>query len=87
MKKIITISHHFLRSLKEFKGLSKKSKENFCCEHVPVLSIELDHVILDELHLLLKVVDVFLNNLLGDVLQWDQKDDLIEKKGEKKGVH
>ena len=46
------------RTLKELKELSKKGRENFCCEHEPLLNIELDHVILDELHLLLRVVDV-----------------------------
>ena len=75
------------RTLKELKELSKKGRENFCCEHEPLLNIELDHVILDELHLLLRVVDVLLNNLLEDVLQWDKKDDLNKKRGEKKGVH
>ena len=39
------------------------------------------------MHLLLRVVDVLLNNLLEDVLQWDKKDDLNKKRGEKKGVH
>lgn len=41
------------RTLRELKGLSNKSKENFCFEHEPLLNIEFDHVILDELHLLL----------------------------------
>lgn len=54
------------RTLKELKELSKKGRENFCCEHEPLLHIELDHVILDELHILLRVVDVLLNNLLED---------------------
>ena len=39
------------------------------------------------MHLLLRVVDVLLNNLLEDVLQWDKKDDSNKKRGEKKGVH
>ena len=39
------------------------------------------------MHLLLRIVDVLLNNLLEDVLQWDKKDDLNKKRGEKKGVH
>ena len=75
------------RTLRELKAFSKKSKENYCCEHEPLLNIELDHVILDELHLLLRVVDVLLNNLLEDVIQWDMRDDINKKKGEKKGVH
>ena len=85
IRKIITISHQ--RTLRELKGLSKKSKENICCEHEPLLNIGLDYIILDKLHLLLRIVDVLLNNLLEDVLQWDKKDDLNKKRGEKKGVH
>ena len=33
------------RTLGEMKNLSKKSKDNFCCEHEPLLNIEIDHVI------------------------------------------
>ena len=51
------------------------------------INIGLDYIILDKLHLLLRIVDVLLNNLLEDVLQWDKKDDLNKKRGEKKGVH
>ena len=51
------------------------------------MNIELDHVILDELHLLLRLVDVLLNNLLEDVIQWGIRDDINKKKGEKKGVN
>ena len=70
---------------KRIKGLSKKGKENICCEHEPLLNIGLDYITLDKLHLLLRIVDVLLNNLLEDVLQWDKKDDL-NKKGEKRKV-
>lgn len=62
-------------------ALSKKNKDNFCCEHEPLLNIETDHVMLDELHLLLRVVDVLLNNLLEEVLQRDKTEDA--KKGRK----
>ena len=36
----------------------KSAKEKYCCEHKPFVKIELDHVILDELHLLLRILDV-----------------------------
>lgn len=75
------------KNTKRIKRIIKTGQRKFCCEHEPLLNIELDHVILDELHLLLRVVDVLLNNLLEDVLQWDKKDDLNKKRGEKKGVH
>ena len=75
------------RSLEEMIALSKKNKDNFCCEHEPLLNIETDHVILDELHLLLRVVDVLLTNLLEEVLERDKTEDARKKKGEKKGIH
>ena len=40
----------------------------YCCTHEPLLNIELDHVILDELHLLLRIVGVLLGNLLEEVI-------------------
>ena len=37
------------RSLEEIMAMSKKSTGNFCCQHQPLLNIELDHVVPDEL--------------------------------------
>lgn len=45
------------RTLKSIKGCCTKSKENFCCINPPLFNIELDHVILDELHMMLTVTD------------------------------
>jgi len=39
------------------------------------LNIELDHVIVDELHLLLRVMDVMFNNIIAEVIDWDKEDD------------
>lgn len=38
----------------------KSAKEKYCCEHKPLVKIELDHVILDKLHLLLRILDVLI---------------------------
>ena len=77
------------RTLKEMNELSenKKAKEKYCCEHKPLLNIELAHVILDELHLLLRVLDVLIENLIRDALQWDQKDNFNKKRGDQKNKH
>ena len=48
--------------------------------------IDLDHVILDELHLLLRVTDVLTNSLLEDVLEWDKREE-TKKKTEIRGIH
>ena len=37
--------------------MSKKSKDDYGCCKEPLLDIELDHVIVDELHLLLRITD------------------------------
>lgn len=77
------------RTLKEMSELAQKknAKEKYCCEHKPLISIEMDHVILDELHLLLRILDVLIENLIRDALQWDQKDNWDKKRGAQKNIH
>ena len=52
------------RTLQEIKDMSKLKTDNFCCIHEPLPNIELDHVILDELHLLLRITDRLLDNVI-----------------------
>ncbi len=43
---------------------------------------------MDELHLLLRITDVLINNLIEDVLEWDKKEDLGKKKSDdSRSVH
>ena len=51
-----------------------------------MLNIELDHVIVDELHLLLRVTDVLMANLITEAMEWDKEEE-FEKKGAAKNVH
>ena len=74
------------RNIAELKQMAKKKTGNFC-KFEPLLNIDLDHVVLDELHLLLRVVDVLIENLVMDVLEWDKRDDLNTKRGVERGVH
>ena len=75
------------RTIKEISEMAKKKgKETYCCEHTPLL-IELHHVIRDELHLLLRILDVLIENLIRDVLQWDQKENRNKKKVQQKNTH
>lgn len=46
---------------------------SFGVKHNPLLNIELDHVVPDELHLLLSVTDVLERNLIRQVLEQDIK--------------
>lgn len=76
------------RTLDEIINLAGKRKDNFCCENEPLIFIDLDHVILDELHLLLRITDVLINNLIEDVLELDKKEDSGKKKSDDtRGVH
>ncbi|KAK3704236.1 hypothetical protein QZH41_020490 [Actinostola sp. cb2023] len=69
------------RTLQEImECVSKKRGENFCCVHQPLLHIPLDHIILDELHLMLRITDILIGNLVDDVMQWDDKDYYITRK-------
>jgi len=73
------------RTLNELHEFASKSKgENYCCVHQPLLNIPLDHIILDELHLMLRITDVLIGNLVEDVMQWDDKESFLTCK---KKVH
>ena len=76
------------RTLEEIIRLAAKKKDNYCCENHPLLSIDFDHIVLDELHLLLRITDVLINNLIDDVLEWEKKDDLSKQKSDlTRGAH
>jgi len=59
----------------------------YCCVESPLLNVPLDHIILDELHLLLGFTDVLLSNLLEDAMALDDRDDFCKKRGEPNGTH
>ena len=66
------------RTLQELQEFALKSKgENYCCIHQPLLNIPLDHIILDELHLMLLVTDVLIGNKIEDAMQWDDKESYL----------
>ena len=53
------------------------TQDRYSFENIPLLEIDLDHhVILDELHLLLRIMDVLINNIVKEVIQWDMKENL-----------
>lgn len=64
------------RILKEMIELlqKKNAKEKYCCEHKLLMNIRLDNTVLIE-------------NLIKDALQWNQKDNLYNKRGEQKNKH
>ena len=62
-------------------------KNQFCCKDMPLLNVPLCNIVLDELHLLLRVTDILLSNLIEDAMELDDKNDFLKKKGEPKGVY
>ena len=62
---------------------SEKRKGDFCCAKEPLLNIEIDHVIVDELNLLLHEMDVMLDNIITEVIDWDKEEEKLahNKKG------
>lgn len=43
----------------------------------PLLNVLLHHIVLDELHLLLRITDVLMNNLIEDTMERDDKESLL----------
>ena len=52
-------------------------KNQFCCKDMPLLDVPLSKIVLDELHLLLRVTDILLSNLIEDAMELDDKKDFL----------
>ena len=80
-----------LRTLEEMTKMSQKkgTQEKYSCKHEPLLKVELDHVVLHELHvhLLLRVMDVLINNLVKEAVEWDKKENFNKRKADQKDSH
>ena len=46
------------------------------CQHQPLFNILLDQIIIDELHLMLRVMDRLETGLILEVIDWDEVDNL-----------
>lgn len=51
-----------------------------------MINIDLDHVLADELHLLLRVTDRMLQNVIDEILEKDAIEDFNKPQGQPKGV-
>ena len=65
----------------------QKSKEKYCCKNPPPINIETDHIILDELHLILRIMDVLFGNLIKDVICCDQQENWLKKTSENESLY
>ena len=73
-------------TLQEIQNLYP-SKDNFGCTHEPLLNIPLTHVIPDELHLLLRITDKLLKNVIEKVQERDALEDFNKPRGQPKERH
>ena len=67
-KKVYTDTSKKARTLQKMKELSGRSYSS-CARHLgcvlpPLVNISLDHIVMDELHLLLRIMDVLIRNLI-----------------------
>lgn len=67
------------RKLEELTGENSKKGQNYCSIHKPLLKIPLDHIVADELHLLLRITDVLLRNVISEVMDWDKEQEVADK--------
>ena len=59
-----------LEGIKELRSSSKK----FSCVKTPLFTIELDHIIVDELHLMLRITDKLTDILIAEVMEKDRRE-------------
>ena len=76
MEIIIPSEEVKLRKLKDLKADGK-----FSSEKLPLLDIELDHVIPDELHLMLRITDVLIEAVIDTVTAYDYKQHRMQLSG------
>ena len=57
------------RNLADLKKLCQTKGEKFGCIYPPLIDIELDHVVPDELHLFLRVTDRLLENVIDEIIE------------------
>lgn len=77
------------RTLSEMQEMCSlpQSQCRYSCVRKPLINISLDHVILDELHLMLRVTDRLTENLIKEVMERDNKADINKGRGEEKGLY
>lgn len=54
------------RTIDEMLTICSVLKNEFGCKHKPLLKLRVDHFIPDELHLMLRITDVLIRNLIDD---------------------
>ncbi|CAB4016317.1 Hypothetical predicted protein [Paramuricea clavata] len=74
------------RTLENIKKQCQCKSSNYGCINPALINIDLDHVLADELHLLLRVTDRMLQKVVDEILEKDAIEDFNKPKGQPKGV-
>ena len=53
---------NIVRKIDQMALLANKKTNNFGCIHIPLIQIDLNHIVIDELHLMMRIVDVLIRN-------------------------
>ena len=75
------------RTLESIKKQCKCNKSKFGCINPPLINISSDHVVADELYLLLRVTDRLLQNVIDAILEKDATEDFNKPRRHTKGAN
>ena len=64
---------HAGRSIEDIQICAEQSKETYSVKNAPLLPIELDHVVPDELHIFLRIMDILIENIITQAVELDIK--------------
>ena len=68
-----TSKQHKARTIKDIESCAGNSRESYSVKYCPLLTIDFDHPVPDELHWFLRVMDVLLENVVLQAVQLDVK--------------
>lgn len=63
---------HTSRKIGNFAEWARQKK--YSCAHPPLLNVPLENVVVDELHLMLRITDNLLTNLVQEAVEWDKEE-------------
>ena len=64
-------------------SLSKPAKDRLGSQHPPLFHVDPQDVVLDELHLLLRITDVLIRNLIIEMVRQDKKESVMRGESKK----
>ncbi|XP_028410515.1 uncharacterized protein LOC114533214 isoform X1 [Dendronephthya gigantea] len=75
------------RTLSSNRTMACKSSSNYGCIRKPLLSIPIQNVRIDELHLLLRITDILERNIINDAIERDVEENLNRAPSDRENKH